>query len=99
MDIILPKGAEVKEDNKPEELVIPIVKDPTFVYKKDSRMFAVIIPANKIDAFTACCVLDSMKMIYLDVVKSIMAEEMEKKSKIVKPGMAQSMKEFILKKG
>ena len=91
--IILPtKKEEVKA-----EIVIPVVDKATFVYRKDTKMFAVLVPADKVDAFTAACLFDSVKMTYLQIVQSLMQAEVEEQSKIYKPGLANSTKNFINK--
>ena len=87
-EIITPK----KEEVKTPEIVIPVVTDATYGYKKDSKMFYVIIPVEKMDAFTAACLFDSLKLSYLQIAKSLMAEI---QSKIYKPGMMTGMKNFI----
>lgn len=91
---IVPIEESQKEEIK--ELELPVLDAPTFVYKKDTKMFWLGIPADKVDAFTACCIIDSMKLQYLDVSKMIIREMQEKKNNIITPGkLDQLRKNFV----
>ena len=93
--IILPKKEEVKEE--PKTLDLPRVENTTFVYDSKTKMFWIGIPVNKTEPMIAMCVLDSMKMQYLQAF-STMIEEDKHKIEIQSPGvMNQLRKNFVSK--
>lgn len=102
-DIIDVRAMDVKVDEKQravvkEEIILPKLNDPTFFYKKDTKMFWLGIPTDKTDVFTACCILDSMKLQYVDVVKSIIQELQAKKDAIIPASTFNQMrKNFVAK--
>lgn len=93
------KAIEIKTENVEqvaEEMSFPVTNDPTFVYKKETKMLWIGFPVDKTDVFTACCILDSMKLQYLNIVKSIAAEIQEKRSRLASTGMLNQLrKKFV----
>lgn len=91
-------NTEKKQEEKPPEVELPVLDAPTFFYRKDTKMFWLGIPVMKVDAVTASFIMDSMKLHYLDIIKSIAAEIQQKKNSIIPASTFTKMRENFVKK-
>jgi len=85
---------EVKIDTTPD---LPRQDNTTFIYDSKKKMFWIAIPVDKTEPMIAMCVLDSMKMQYLQAF-SAMIEAKKNEIQLQSPGVLNGLrKQFVSK--
>ena len=93
------KETPKEEVNTKEEvkLDLPRVENTTFVYDSKKKMFWIGMPVEKTEPMIAMCVLDSMKMQYLQAF-SAMIEAEKHKIQIQSPGVLNNIRNNFVSK-
>lgn len=88
-----------KEQETYEELKLPRVEAPLYNFNKDTKMFWIGLPLDKMDTVSTMLMLDSMKFEAAKIIQALLLMKASAENKIIKPGSSafQKMKNFLVK--
>jgi hypothetical protein len=86
----------IEKKEEQQDLNLPRCENTTFSFKADTKMFWIGIPVDKTEPFVAACVMDNMKLNYIQAFAKVMHDK-QSKIEVQQPGVLNRIRDNFLR--